>query len=91
MWGSEFIMSAGMKNPELYKYPSLQNALRDSYMPGNSADYLISQGQKDPKWSAPSPEEIRANPKAADEKRDWARKQIIEEMKKPRLPRRTAA
>lgn len=90
-WGSEFIMSAGMKNPDLYKYPSLQQALRGSYMPGNSADYLLSQGQQNPRWSAATPEEIRANPKAADEKREWARQQIIEEMKKPRVARRPAA
>jgi hypothetical protein len=91
MRGAEYMLSAGSKNPDIYKYPTFQQALRDSALPGNAADYLLEQGQKNAKWFFPTPDEIRADKNAYQKKRDEYTNTLNAEMKKPRLLRRPAA
>jgi hypothetical protein len=86
--GSEYIMSAGVYNPEIYKYPGFQAALKDSKLPGNAANFLIAKGVADAgrpadqkPWFFPSADEAK-KPNAYQDKRDWYYNQLRDEMKK---------
>jgi hypothetical protein len=86
--GSEYIMSAGVYNPEIYKYPGFQAALKESKLPGNAANFLIDKGLADANrpadqkpWFFPNAAEA-AKPNGYQDKRDWYYNQIRQEMKK---------
>jgi hypothetical protein len=92
--GSEYIMSAGVYNPDIYKYPGFTEALRQSKLPGEAANFLIDKGLSDANraagakpWFFPTEEEGK-KPNAYQDKRDWYYGQIREQMKKvPALKR----
>jgi hypothetical protein len=91
MRGAEYMLSAGSKNPDIYKYPKFQEALRNSALPGNAADYLLEQGQKNAKWFFPTADEMRNDKNAYQKKREEYTGILGAEMKKPRVLRRPAA
>lgn len=78
------ILLAGVKDPEIYKSPSFQKALRESVLPGTAADFVLSEGEKNPKWFYPTMDEIRKDEKAQEAKREQYHKMIREQFKKRR-------
>lgn len=89
--GAEYLLSAGAKNSDIYYYPSFQKALRESQLPGNSAEFLLEKGQSNAKWFYPTADDIRQDQNAYQKKRDEYISAIRAEFKKPRVPKKRAA
>jgi thiol-disulfide isomerase/thioredoxin len=88
--GCEYLISAGVHNGDLYKYPGFADHLRNSQLPGNAADFILDKGAANPKWFYPTPNEISADANAYQKKRDEYTSQFKAEMAKPKVRRKAA-
>lgn len=84
--GSEYVMSAGIFNKDIYQYPSFAQKLHDA-LPGNAGDALIEKGRENPKWMYPDPAKVEAAKSKEEkaqvymERREAYRTFITEQMK----------
>jgi hypothetical protein len=90
--GSEYILSAGVYNKNIYKYPGFAQALTESKLPGRAAELLLQKGIQDvdrpmnqKPWFYPNEKETaNQNPNAFQDARDRYTALLKEEMAKPK-------